>query len=89
MQLQIFSQYQQPIVNSTSWEQAKKINEIAELTEKIDKLKEQARYLYGNKRGAWGRMTQADEKRSNTIDNLQFKLRNLKHNYKSKYKEDI
>lgn len=45
---------------------------------KYEKDKETARYLYGKRKGAWGRMTMADEKRSAKLANQLESIKNLK-----------
>lgn len=85
MQLQIFQQTATREINAISWEQAQAIHKIAEFEKELNKLKESARYLYGKRRGAWGRMTQADEKRSNKIDCMASTLRSMKRNYETKF----
>ncbi len=66
--------------NTISYDEAKKLFEISKLKKQLESKKETARYLYGKKRGAWGRMTMADEKRSSAIDNLKFKIQMLESN---------
>lgn len=68
-----------------SFKQAKDQKEIFDLMEKRSELLKQARYLYGNRKGAWGRTTIADEKRSDRIYRVGLQIQakqtiyNLKH----------
>ena len=73
------------VSNTISYEQAKEMQRISELRDKLNKMKETARYLYGKKRGAWGKMTMADEKRSNKIENLSLSLKYAVSQYETKY----
>lgn len=79
MQIQIvFNTQQQPRSNIISYQYAKQIQEIKKLEDELESKRESYRYLYGKRRGSWGRMTQADEKRSIQIDILKSKIDNLK-----------
>lgn len=74
---------------SVSYQQAIDLKRISELKERYEKLRETARYLFGKKRGAWGRMTQADHKRSAKLDNLRLELNEATKNYNFKYNEKV
>jgi hypothetical protein len=73
-------------INQISYEQAKDFKALTDMGYKLKKMKDTARYLYGKKRGAWGRMTMADEKRSLQIGKMTNRLTyavkcyNKKHN---------
>jgi len=69
-----------------SFEQAQAEQKIFKLIEKYSKLQENARYLQGNKKGAWGRTTMADEKRSNQLSNLKTQIQVSQRDYNSKFK---
>lgn len=91
MQLTIFSiPAAEPaqLKNTISFEQAQDIYKLTQMAKELDKLRESARYLYGKKRGAWGRMTYADEKRSNKISNLNCSYNNAFNAYCKKYNTD-
>jgi len=79
MQIQIvFDAQQQTQGNVISYQYAKQMQEIKKLEDELESKKESYRFLYGKRRGSWGRMTQADEKRSMQIDILKSKIDNLK-----------
>lgn len=71
--------------NTVSYEQAQDISKLTAMSKELEKIKETARYLYGKKRGAWGRRTMADEKRSARIDNLSINYKNAVQAYFKKY----
>ena len=73
--------------NAISFEQAEAMYQLKKLTDEYEKLRDTARYLYGKKRGAWGRMTQADEKRSAKLDNLRGTLQRTQTSYNLKYNQ--
>lgn len=50
---------------------------LPELKAEIQRKEETARYLYGNKRGAWGVKTKADSKRSYEIEKLKSQARTI------------
>jgi len=78
-------------INQISYEQAKDFKALTDMGYKLKKMKDTARYLYGKRRGAWGRMTMADEKRGLKIDkmtsqlNYAVKFYNKKHNTEFKH----
>lgn len=76
------------IKNAVSYEQAQDLTRLTAMSKELDKIKEAARYLYGKKRGAWGRRTMADEKRSARIDNLSINYKNAVQAYFKKYNTD-
>jgi hypothetical protein len=81
MQLQIFAEAQSQIISGYSYQLAAQRvalqSKINLLTDEYEKKKEIARYLAGNKRGAWGRTTIADEKRSIQLDRLKSQINRL------------
>ncbi|RLD57125.1 MAG: hypothetical protein DRJ01_14255, partial [Bacteroidetes bacterium] len=66
------------VINKYGW--GDEINEVEQLKKEIEQKKQTARYLAGNKKGAWGLPTQADEKRNNEIRLLEDKLKAIKSN---------
>lgn len=79
MQIEISFTHQQQIpINTISFHEAKQLQEIKKLEDELEKKKESYRYLYGGRKGSWGRMTMADEKRSLQIDKLTSKINYLK-----------
>ncbi len=91
MQIQMFTiPAAEPVQlkNTISYEQAQDINKLTVMAKELDSLRNSARYLYGKKRGAWGRMTYADEKRSNKIANLNCSFNNAFNAYCKKYNTD-
>jgi len=68
-----------------SYEQAQAQKEIFDLSSEYRGKQETARYLMGNRRGAWGRTTQADEKRSNQLANLKIKIGIKQRAFNEKY----
>ncbi len=76
-----------PAINKTTIDylQAEMAFKIKALSEKLEKARETARYLYGKKRGAWGRMTYADEKRSAKLDKMREQLTYIKDLYSATY----
>ena len=84
MQIQI-SFVETVIENQISYSQALELKSIQELKAKIEKAKENSRFLYGKRKGAWGRMTAADEKRSLAITKLQSELNSKLKKYTQKY----
>ena len=87
MQLQIFTISAEPtqLQNTVTYQQAQDISKLTKMSKELYQLKESARYLYGKKRGAWGRRTMADEKRSARIDNLNINYKNAVQAYFKKY----
>lgn len=71
--------------NTIGFDQAKEIKEIADIQREYNKLKEQTRYLQGNKKGAWGSTTTADEKRSFKLSQIKDTLTYKKRKYDLKY----
>lgn len=69
-----------------SFEQTQAEQKIFKLIKKYSELQETARYLYGKKKGAWGRTTMADEKRSNQLNNLKTQIQIAQIDYNSKFK---
>ena len=67
-----------------SFEDAIVLKQIADLESKYEKDKETARYLSGKKKGSWGRITQADIKRSEKLTVLHDKIKLLKLKLNSK-----
>ena len=61
-----------------SFEDAKLLKQISKLENRYERDKETARYLSGKKKGSWGRITQADRKRSEKLTVLHDKIKLLK-----------
>jgi hypothetical protein len=84
MQIQI-SFVEKVVENQISFVQALDLKTIQELKNKLERMKEQSRFLYGKRKGCWGRMTAADEKRSLEItkiqNQIQFKIKTYNQNY--------
>jgi hypothetical protein len=89
MQIEIvFTQEPQEIKNAISYEQAEDFLKIKTFAKELDRLRESARYLYGKKRGAWGRRTQADDKRSDKISNMNCTYSAMVQAYLKRYNLD-
>ncbi|MDD5551260.1 MAG: hypothetical protein PHS34_08375, partial [Candidatus Omnitrophica bacterium] len=58
-------------------------DEITALEKEISEKEATANYLRGKKKGAWGIKTEADHKRSEELDRLRSKLKNMKANEES------
>ena len=86
MQISIIFSEVKEVKNVISFEQAQEQQKIFTLIKRYAELKETARYLAGNRKGAWGRTTQADEKRSAKLSNLKTKIKIAQSNYNLKYK---
>lgn len=56
--------------------------EMIELESEIKRLKDKANYMRGNKRGSWGKTTNADQKRQAEISRLESRLSTLKEKSK-------
>lgn len=52
--------------------------EIAQLEQKLIAKKQKARYMQGNRKGAWGITTDADCKREAEINRIEHQLQTLK-----------
>lgn len=89
MQTEIVFNQSTEVKSPIGFEQAQHLNTINTLKAEYKKKKETARHLYGNKRGAWGRMTKADEKRSNKLQSLLITLKNTVLSYNNKYNAQI
>lgn len=86
IQTQINFEQTTELNNAISFEEAESIHELKKLTDHYEKLKEAARYLYGKRKGAWGRITYADEKRSAKLDNLKGEIGRAQLIHNLKYK---
>jgi hypothetical protein len=71
--------------NAISFEQASQLLKIQEFKNKVEKEKSTYWHLMGNKKGAWGRMTMADEKRGQKLDKLRNELARMEAAYNLKY----
>lgn len=78
MQYTISFNQPQEAKESINYSDAILLKYLAELETKYEKDKETVRFLYGRKRGIWRRETQADVKRSEKLDILRSKIKNLK-----------
>lgn len=78
--MQYIIPYNQPqdSKQAISFEDAKLLKQISELENRYERDKETARYLSGKKKGSWGRITQADIKRSEKLTVLFDKIKLLK-----------
>lgn len=78
----IFTQQVQS--NTVCFIEARQRFEISTLRDELQRKKDSARYLYGGKRGAWGRRTGADDKRDKEIGILKTKIEVLENKYQLK-----
>ena len=84
MQYIISFQHPKETKATVSYSDAIVLKQIADLESKYEKDKETARYLSGKKKGCWGRITQADIKRSENLTVLHDKIKLLKLKLNSK-----
>lgn len=71
--------------NTVSYSQAQERHEITVQENELERMKDTARYLYGSRRGCWGRQTTADQKRDIAIDKKRIQVQRLKGIYFKNY----